>query len=103
MIKIVGVSSPVLRWVSFYANKDYHGAYCPRIFLSPEKNWKQLYRSLDEKEINYLLIEENNWPKGDFDLGNNYFIKHFDQLGPWYHRDTGRIFLFKKKDDLQIS
>jgi hypothetical protein len=103
VIKIVGVSSPVLRWVSFYANKDYHGAYCPRIFLSLEKNWKQLYRSLDEKEINYLLIEENNWPKGDFDLGNNYFIKHFDQLGPWYHRDTGRIFLFKKKDDLQIS
>lgn len=97
VIKIAGVSSPVTEWISFYANINYKGAFCPLTSLPLAKNWEQLYRKLDKMGIDYLLMEENNWPKGNFDLMNNYFIKHFDKLGSWYHRDTGRIFLFKKR------
>ena len=87
------------RWVWFYANLSFPGAPCTDDYVEYKQlignDYSQFLKFVKSRGIQYLVWEETNWPAGRFDFLASPYERDFTQLGSWYHRDSGKIILFK--------
>ncbi|MEN6317834.1 MAG: glycosyltransferase family 39 protein [Syntrophaceae bacterium] len=99
--KIIPISAShgTQRWISFYANLHYKGAYCPE--PTEENCWKffskdriTFVQDLKEKNIKYFLWTQRQWPK-EYDLFKMPYYRNLQELGRWNHPDTGWMILFE--------
>ena len=95
----VAASLHTVRWISFYANLDYPGAFCPQSYgdfaLIVGANYRRFIRNLDRNGMKYFLWEEKHWPKHKFDLMKKQRPKDLIEVGRWTHPDTGLMILFR--------
>jgi hypothetical protein len=95
----VASSMDTIRWFSFYANLHIKGAPCPQ----PFQNFDQItgnsnsdfIRNLKERAVQYFLWDEKHWPKDRYDFFQPTYRSRFKEIGTWYHKDTGKMILFK--------
>jgi hypothetical protein len=87
------------RWISFYANLHYKGAFCPE--PTGENCWKYLLKDqhsfvqdLKKRNIKYFLWTQKQWPK-DVDISQIPSYGNLQEIGRWNHPDTGWMILFK--------
>jgi hypothetical protein len=95
---IMGACSTVYNWIYFYAHQDYPGTRCERGLCDriPAK-YKLLVAKLRKSGTRYVLYEEKEWPKDNFDLMHAPYQTNFDIVGRWHHKDTGELILLKLK------
>jgi hypothetical protein len=99
--KPIGIAAPphTLRWVSFYANLHLHGAPCPEPYTDFTgligKDYDEFVRNLKAKGMTYFVWEEKPWPANTFDFIKKMNPEQFQLLATKYHRDTGKILLFR--------
>jgi hypothetical protein len=95
----IATSLNILRWVSFYANLHVAGAPCPQPYSDYEeitgKDYDEFVRNLKARGITYFIWEEKHWPPNAFDFMKKMNPKQFQLLLTKYHRDTGKILLFR--------
>jgi len=101
----ISTSTRTVRLVGFYANLDRPGIPCPE---QPEHIYSsltgttlvELIKNLQEKEINYLLWEENNAP-GSWAalLVEGVNEGKLQDLGHWHNHQTGRMILYQIKSE----
>lgn len=88
-----------IRWFSFYANLDYPGAACPQPYnnfnIIVGDNYPGFIQRLKQRQIQYFLWEEKHWPTKQFKFFKKPYRRHFKEIGRWFHRDTGKMILFK--------
>jgi len=96
----IAASPHSINWISFYANLKYRGATCPMRFEDMNSlkvtKYKIFISKLVENNIRYFLWEEKRWPMYFF-FRNRKNPKMFDEVGRWYHQDTGLMVLFYLK------
>ncbi len=95
----IATSLNILRWVSFYANLHIPGAPCPQPYSDfaeiTGKNYDEFVRNLKARGITYFIWEEKHWPPNAFDFMKKMNPEHFQLLLTKYHRDTGKMLLFR--------
>ncbi len=92
---LISSSFHIQRWLAFYANLDVQAAPCPQEFDNcwdylPE-NPGAFLQALKQKNIKFLLWEENHWQKNF--LPEN--LPGLKNMGSWDHPDTGKMILYK--------
>lgn len=99
------ISSVALhRWISFYANMDVDAPPCPEpdrslILPSSINELTPAIRQWKKRNIGYYLWQERDW-SGDTSLLKHETVKvNMALIGNWTHPDTGRLMLFKIKED----
>jgi 4-amino-4-deoxy-L-arabinose transferase-like glycosyltransferase len=101
----VSTSTRTVRLIRFYANLDRPGIPCPE---QPEHIYSsltgttlvELIKNLQEKEINYLLWEENNAPSSwSALLSDGVNEGKLQDLGHWHNHQTGRMILYQIKSE----
>jgi len=98
-------SSSTVRLIRFYANINRPGIPCPeqpeQIYTSlTGTNLMELLKNLREREINYLLWEENNAPGNWAALLNEGVSEgELQELGRWHNHQTGRMILYQIKSE----
>ncbi|NPV05198.1 MAG: hypothetical protein HPY67_10755 [Syntrophaceae bacterium] len=93
-----------MRWVFLYSNLDVPALSCPDedylAGISPAKlvgnSYAEFVKTVDARGARYVVWEEKNWPTRQFDLLKIFDPRDFRIAGEWFHRDTGRIVLFKR-------
>lgn len=93
-----------MRWVFLYSNMDVPALFCPDedylAAVSLEslvgKSYADFMKTVDARRARYVVWEERHWPTRQFDLLTAYDPRDFRIAGEWFHRDTGRIVLFKR-------
>ncbi|MEW5909066.1 MAG: glycosyltransferase family 39 protein [Thermodesulfobacteriota bacterium] len=95
----VASSMDTIRWLSFYANLRFKGAPCPQPYNNFDqiagKSYPEFIRNLKDRNVKYFLWDEKHWPKDRFDFFQPGYIARFKEIGKWYHRDTGKMILFR--------
>jgi hypothetical protein len=95
----VTTSLPIIRWISFYSNLDYKGAFCPErnydIVDSVQEGYETFVGNLKGRGIQYVLWDERHWPKGSLASIEVRGSKDFIKIGSWSHPDTGAMILFE--------
>ena len=87
-------------WVSFYANLDSEGAPCPSVNLDFDlttRKYETFVRDLKAEKVTYFLWKEKTWPKYGFNFFKEMRHGDFEEIGKWYHPDTGDLILFRLK------
>jgi 4-amino-4-deoxy-L-arabinose transferase-like glycosyltransferase len=97
----IGISLP---WVFLYSNLDVPAISChEKSYLSGVplatlvgNRYADILKTVDTHRIRYIVWEERHWPSRDYDLLTQYNPLDFRIVGEWYHKDTGRMVLFKR-------
>ncbi|QTA80187.1 Glycosyltransferase domain-containing protein [Desulfonema limicola] len=95
LINIAAAPSAIQQWVTFYANMNYQGVFCPINSEIRQYNYHELITYLKKNKIKYFLWEENKWPIEKIDFLNAPFAKAFKVLAREIHPDSKRIILFE--------
>jgi hypothetical protein len=99
--KIIPVSAShgTQRWISYYANLQHKGAFCPE--PTEQNSWTYFLKDqsafvqdLKKRNIKYFLWTQRQWPK-DVDLSQMPNYGNLQELGRWNHPDTGWMILFE--------
>ena len=97
----VATALPLIRWISFYANLGYRGAPCPEknydLVLSLHRGYDTFLGKLKGRGIQYVLWDEQHWPKESLAVMSAQGSRDFIRLGDWHHPDTGNMILFQVK------
>jgi len=103
-VGIVSIGVPTVRWVSLYANLNVPTPLCPdEDYLAGVSlgslvgnSYADFMKTVDARGARYVVWEERHWPAREFDLLTAYDPRDLRIVGEWYHKDTGRIVLFKR-------
>jgi hypothetical protein len=92
-------SPRAIRWISFYANLRFPGAPCPEPYTDFTgiigKDYDEFVHNLTSDGITYFVWEEKRWPVQAFDFLRKMNPENFQLLLTRYHRDTGKMLLFR--------
>ena len=98
LIHIAGASYMAVRWVSFYANPNSTQIIYPseikKLNRSQLKNSAMLAKNLSESNIDYFITEEKYMNDTKSVIATD-MTNFFEKKGVWYHKDTGKITLYK--------
>lgn len=88
------------RLISLYANINHLNPPCPEADFSGRwarfaDNAEKMAADLKKSHVGFFLYEERHWPVTDFDPDRFFRNTQFRFAGQWYHRDTGRMRLYK--------
>jgi hypothetical protein len=90
-------------WISFYAN--FHLPKTPPCPLDPANCWEsypddpeQFKNRLRQNKQKFVLWEEKHWPFHNFGLSDSPVSHTYQELGRWYHRDTGNMILYAVRE-----
>ena len=97
-IGIAARPSTVQLWVNFYANVGSDMPVCHDFSIVEPKTMNDLKSSMHEKGMVYFLWEESSWKDCPFGQQGTDFLGDFVELGRWYHKDTGDLILFRRRD-----
>jgi 4-amino-4-deoxy-L-arabinose transferase-like glycosyltransferase len=90
------------QWVPFYANSLYEGLHCgKRHAYGPDvirRGTRGLLLHLKRHGARYFLWEQNYWPKDAFDPADTPQDVKLEELGRWYHQDTGLMVLYELRE-----
>jgi len=100
-ILALGVS---MRWVSLYANLNTSALVCSDQDMLDGLTRQELVgdsyadfmKTVDARRVRYVVWEERHWPTREYDLLKAYDSQDFRIAGEWFHKDAGRIVLFKR-------
>jgi len=95
VIPIAAAYSSLGTWVSFYANLNYQGPYCPSKTNCDTVSYQRLLQYMKKKRIKYFIYEEKRWENERFDFIDSKYDRNFKELKRWQHPDTGRVILFE--------
>lgn len=99
----IATSSSTVRLIRFYANLDRPNISCPErpehLYTGLTANsLAELIKNLRERQIDYLLWEENNAPIGWHTLlGEGEKEGKLQELGRWHNHQTGMMVLYQVK------
>ncbi len=94
---IAAMPTRAYHWVFFYAHRNYPGPICIRTLRGQIPGTYPLFVSgLQEKNIRYVLYEEQSWPKDKFDLLAGPYTKDFKPLGQWTDDRGKKLILFER-------
>ncbi|HNU86392.1 MAG TPA: hypothetical protein PKH34_11310, partial [Syntrophales bacterium] len=93
-----------MRWVSLYGNLGVPALFCPdedylagvSLVSLVGNSYADFMKTVDARGARYVVWEERHWPAREFDLLAAYDPRDLRIVGEWYHKDTGRIVLFKR-------
>jgi len=93
-----------MRWVSLYGNLGVPALFCPdedylagvSLVSLVGNSYADFMKTVDARGARYVVWEERHWPAREFDLLTAYDPRDLRIVGEWYHKDTGRIVLFKR-------
>lgn len=97
-IGVAALPSTVHAWVTFYANAEYTEPICHQSYSVRPESIEELKSFMKSRGIVYFLWEQSSWSERPFGRSGPVFQKDFDQLGSWFHKDTGELILFRLKE-----
>jgi 4-amino-4-deoxy-L-arabinose transferase-like glycosyltransferase len=104
----IATSSSTVRLIRFYANYNRPGLSCPErpehLYTGLTSNsLAELIKNLEERQIDYLLWEENNapidWPAL---LSEGEKEGKLQELGRWHNHQTGKMVLYQVKKEEEL-
>ncbi len=95
VIPIAAVFSSLGNWVSFYANLNFQGPYCPDKTNCDTVSYQRLVNAMKKKGSKYFIWEEKQWENKRFKFIKSKYQTNFKELKRWNHPDTGRVILFE--------
>ncbi|MCX7982845.1 MAG: glycosyltransferase family 39 protein, partial [Syntrophales bacterium] len=102
-ISSIGASG---RLITLYSNLHIPVPSCPapewkaglNSYTLPGENYRDFIETLKRINIHYFIWEEKKWPPQKYDLFKAYRPQDMEIVGTWWHRDTGKIVVFKIKE-----
>jgi len=97
----ISASLHTQRWISYYANQNYPGLFCPEYTdkncweLFSESTCEGFVNHLEREHLQYFLWTEHRCASKSIDISCIDRNDRLERLGQWTHRDTGRMVLYK--------
>jgi 4-amino-4-deoxy-L-arabinose transferase-like glycosyltransferase len=104
----ITTSPATVRLIRFYANYNRPGLSCPErpehLYTGLTANsLAELIKNLRERQIDYLLWEENNAPNGWHTLlSEGEKEGKLQELGRWHNHQTGKMVLYQVKKEEEL-
>jgi hypothetical protein len=98
VVGVAGKSSVVHMWIAFYANSEMKNPACHLSSVVEPTSVSDLKMEMKGKGFIYFLWEEFSWKSSSFGKKKAAFSNEFEELGHWYHCDSGELVLFQLKE-----
>jgi len=99
IVSIAGLHSTIFEWVFFYAHRNHTRPICANAhIMKVPPTYEKLLRRMRKNNVRYLFYEEKRWARYAFDLKTSPYMKNFQVIGKWRHKDTGELLLLKRKE-----
>lgn len=94
-IAIASKFSTPQAWINFYATVN-NGQPCTyQPILSKVNDLNELVAEMQQHGLQFFVWEQRTWEKSSFGSDPLFFEEHLKPIGHWWHRDTGKIMLFR--------